>query len=399
MIAGRARRRLLHVPSADWDGRQIRQALRMRPVHGNPVSRLEQAAERVLGVPVIAFGSARSALAAVLLADPPASGKVVVAAYTCVAVPNAIRAAGAQNVWVDVVGPNIDPDAARRAAMPGDAILAQHTYGVPIAREIAGAARQRAIRVIEDRAHRFDGTDLHGDAAVFSLEHSKVISGGQGGLAWARDDRVMAELGRMRDTWPPVDGRTAARVLRTSATQAALARLGGPQGVGNSLVRRIALRLPALSVPGQSEDELAGSGIQLSGPHPVMAEIGITSLRRLAATMDHRRWIADVYRAELGDLVPGWSPPDVTLVRMPVLVSDAASVARSMRERGWDLGPRWFDASIHPAGSISDYVPGSAPAAERLSASVLTLPTHALIDKPTARRIAVAVLAAVALRT
>lgn len=388
-------RRLLHVPSADWDGTQIRTALRSRRAEPGAVARLEAVAERSLGIPVIAFGSARAAIAALIMVARPPGARVTTQAFTCVAVPNAIVTAGGQADWIDIDGPEASPNAQaaaiRRAAGGRGIVIAQHTYGVPIAPALLSEARGFGAFVIEDRAHRFDGADVGGDAVVFSLEHSKVVSCGQGGLAWARDPAVAAQLRTLRDGWPTIDDPTAAQILRTSAVQAGLSRLGGPGSGVTGLARRIARRVPIVSIPAQTADELAGRGVDLIRLHPSLAEAGIRSVQRSTATNDHRREIATAYREAIPELIPSWLPIEAALVRLPIVVDDAAAVTARLRAQGWDFGPRWFDAPVHPDGSVSDYPAGAAPQAERLAARVLTLPTHARIDRKTAARVAEAV--------
>jgi dTDP-4-amino-4,6-dideoxygalactose transaminase len=79
---------------------------------------------------------------------------------------------------------------------------------------------------------------------------------------------------------------------------------------------------------------------------------------------------------------------------MPIEVEDADRVTRALRAVGIDLGRRWFDAPIHPRGSQSTYVPGSAPMAERLASRVISLPTHPLISLADVDAIAAAIRAA-----
>jgi dTDP-4-amino-4,6-dideoxygalactose transaminase len=347
-----------------------------------------------LGHPVVAFGSARSAMAALLIAARPPSGRVVLQAYTCVAVPNAVRSADLRCAWLDIAGPNLDPESANRELQPGDGLIAQHTYGVSVAPGLIAGMRKRGVFVIEDRAHRFDGSLIEGDAVVYSLEHSKAVSGGQGGLAWVRDQMIATELRRIRDTAAAIDDRAALRILRTSAIQAGLLRFGGAGSRGNSLARRMALHIPMISAPAQSTDELAGLGVRIERPHPALAEIAVSSVTRSRQTAEHRKSIAAHYRKRLRDLVPSWLNPEEPLVRMPVVVDDATLVTARLRRLGWDLGPRWFDAPVHPRGSISDYVAGTAPNAERLALTVLSLPTHPWIDRATADRLSEALLKA-----
>ena len=79
---------------------------------------------------------------------------------------------------------------------------------------------------------------------------------------------------------------------------------------------------------------------------------------------------------------------------MPIVVDDAAPVTARLRAAGLDPGPRWFDAPVHPTGSRSSYVPGSAPIAESLSRRILSLPTHQLIRADDIDKIARVILSA-----
>jgi dTDP-4-amino-4,6-dideoxygalactose transaminase len=384
-------RRLYHVPSADWSGRDALLSLVGR-VRVDAVERLEIASSSVIGREVVAFGSARAALAAALRVGSQAGSRVFVPAYTCVAVPNAVRTAGRDIRWVDVDGANLDLDIVATEAKPGDVVLAQLTYGIPFDAERLLALRASGLLVIEDRAHRFDADDLVGQAAIFSLEHSKVVSGGHGGLVAAQDVGVGDDLRDLRRGLPHPSRARAGRILRTSATQRLLAssRVPGPI---SSVGRRMALRIPFVSAESQSIDELAGAGVNLEPLEPALAEAGIRALRRMTVNRAHRRRIALRYLDRLGDLVPPWAKPVGAFVRMPIEVDDADRVTRELRRRGVDLGRRWFDAPVHPAGSQSSYEPGSAPVAERLARRVLSLPTHPLISPDDADAIAAAILA------
>jgi perosamine synthetase len=382
----------MHVPSADWTRDEALQA--MRPASpASAVARLESSACRILGVEVVAFGSARAGLTAILELLGAAERRVHVPAFTCVAVPNAVVTAGGQIQWVDIVGPNLDVDMAIDGSREGDLAIIQHTYGVPVEQDAIQVLESRGVTVVEDRAHRFDGTGLAGSAAVFSLEHSKIVSGGRGGLVWARDPAILEQLRRLRDAWPPAPPGVVARTLRTSAVQRLLADADGPDLI-TSLARRAARRVPYLSEPAQTAVELAGGPVarsSLAAPFAAMAE---ASLGRLQANLDHRQAIAERYIERLGSWVPSWASQAIPYVRMPILVDDADDVTRRLRKGGMDLGPRWFEAPVHPAGSRSTYVAGLAPSADRLSRSVLSLPTHQLIGRGDADKICDAVLAA-----
>lgn len=369
----------VQVPSADWSDEQLRTAWAGSAVP-DAVERLEAELGRFLKLDVIATGSARTALYLVLRAVAESMGRVLVPAFTCVAVPNACVAAGVPVRWLDVDGVHMDFALAAGDLRPTDTLLEQHTFGITPPRGHGWAA----AFVIEDRAHRFDGADIEGQAAVFSLEHSKVYSAGHGGLLWVRDPVLRARIRRERDALPLPSSAEARRVLRTSAAQRALATGGVHRGV-RSIARRVAFRVPGLSMPAQSGDELAGLGIRPTRLHPMYATVALQGIHDAGRRIGQRHRLAEIYAKELGSLVPEAARDGSPVVRMPVLVEDAAIVRRVLRERGLDLGEPWFSAPVHPAGSRSSYPAGSAPRAEALTRSILNLPLHGLITAEEAR--------------
>src|SRR5207302_3872730 len=127
------------------------------------------------------FAASRMALYAILEALGVGAGdEVIVPAFTCVVVPNAVRYRRATPVFVDIdrASWNIDPLAVERAITPRTrAVLVQHTFGVPAdLRAVARVTAARGIAIIEDCAHLIgvsteDGQlGTMGDAAFFSFE-------------------------------------------------------------------------------------------------------------------------------------------------------------------------------------------------------------------------------------
>ena len=381
--------RATHVPSADWGLGHLR-AVAFPPNAGRATELLESESSAALRLDCIAFGSARTAIWAALKTAPQVR-RVWIPAYTCVAVPNAVQAAGLEIEWVDVEGANIDLDAVLSAARPGDAVIAQHTYGIPIEPELLHRAQRSGLFVIEDRAHRFDGRDAAGDVLVYSLEHSKVVSGGLGGLAHVRDIGQRREMKQLQRDLPSIHDAVAWRVVLTSLGQLAFDWRAPILDRAGAAARRILLRLPPTSVAAQSRQELAGAGIAPTSPHPRLAALAVSGLERLRENLAHRLRICEIYRGSLPALTPDWVPSEVSLVRFPVVVPDADVALRACRRAGIDLGVRWFAAPVHPPGARSSYEPGAAPRAEALARTVLTLPTHARVTEGDAEQIARAV--------
>ncbi|WP_215387209.1 DegT/DnrJ/EryC1/StrS family aminotransferase [Polynucleobacter sp. AM-7D1] len=139
------------------------------------------------------FGNARGALAFMLRTAGIGIGdEVIISAYTCLAVPTAILSTGATPVYVDI---NIDSlsinvEKIKDSVTPSTrAIVVQHTLGniFPVA-DLKSQSWSKGILIIEDCAlsigSRINGSliGLEGDAAIFSMELSKTLSTGWGGL-------------------------------------------------------------------------------------------------------------------------------------------------------------------------------------------------------------------------
>src|SRR5205823_2123218 len=127
----------------------------------NWVQRYENAAAQYAGVPyAVSFGAGRMALYAILEAIDIENGdEVIIPAYTCVVVPNAIIYRGSKPLYVDISKQtfNIQSESIEKAITERTkAILLQHTFGQPCDIEaILAIARRHRLIVIEDCAHAF----------------------------------------------------------------------------------------------------------------------------------------------------------------------------------------------------------------------------------------------------
>ncbi|HOV88332.1 MAG TPA: aminotransferase class I/II-fold pyridoxal phosphate-dependent enzyme, partial [Syntrophobacteraceae bacterium] len=112
---------------------------------------------------VFLFWKGRVALYALLRAMGVGAGdEVVLSAYTCVVVPNAVFYCGAVPQYVDVAPQTycMDVRDVEKALGPRTkVVLCQNTYGLSAnVEEISGLARSRGIYTIEDCAHGFGGS-------------------------------------------------------------------------------------------------------------------------------------------------------------------------------------------------------------------------------------------------
>lgn len=160
--------------------------------------RLEERAARILDHPQpysVSSCDIGLALSWKALECPP--GEVIVPSFTFCSTVNALRWNGLTPVFADVDPETycIDVDDARRLITPRTVgVAAVHVFGLPAPiAPLESLARDHGLKLVFDAAHglggRYRGSALgaFGDASVFSLSGTKLVTSGEGGLATFRD--------------------------------------------------------------------------------------------------------------------------------------------------------------------------------------------------------------------
>ena len=173
---------------------------------GNDAERVKREIREYFGVRHIFFlSSGKAALFMILIALRKLKNrsKVIMPGYTCFSVPSAIRKAGLEIVLCDVRPDSLDFDHEQLEKLADEetlCIIATHLFGIPSeigrVREIA---REKGIFVIEDAAQAFgvpDGrvTGPHGDVAFFSLGRGKNITCGSGVIIVTDSEEIAGAL-------------------------------------------------------------------------------------------------------------------------------------------------------------------------------------------------------------
>ena len=192
---------------------------------------------------------------ALRLVGVAAGDEVVTVSHSFIATANAIVAAGARPVFVDVEADTLgmDPQALEDSLPPQTkAILCVHQLGIPCDIDaILRVARARGLPVIEDAACAVGSAVLrdgrrerlgrpHGDLACFSFHPRKVVTTGDGGMITTSDAEVADRLRRLRQhamSVPDTVRHTSTRVVFEEYTEPAYnyrmtdlqAALGRPQ--------------------------------------------------------------------------------------------------------------------------------------------------------------------------
>lgn len=339
------------------------------------------------------FDSGRSALEISLKTLGIGEGdEVIVQAYTCVVVINAIKWVGAIPVYVDV-RPDFNIDVGKigeKITPKTKAIIAQHTFGIPCEiDQIVHIAKENGLAVIEDAAHVIQGEykgkklGTYGDIGMFSFGSDKSISCGRGGALITTNDAIGEKIGAEYEkiTYPKhlwvlpylwnfplfVVGKALYKIKIGKFMLAALKKL--------SITGRVIY---------DKEKKGGRSHFKVSRLANSLCHILYNQLEQLEDMNEHRGEIARWYHEEIATKKVE-KPKKLTgsyYVRYPVLVADPGKVMTYFKNRGIILGD-WYDTVIGPDDiklEKTGYVMGSCPIAESLAARSLNLPTSRKIS-------------------
>ena len=275
------------------------------------------------------------------------SGEVIVPSFTFAATAHAVAWNGLRPRFADI-DPHtltLSPDAVSQViGVRTSAILGTHVFGTPCDVDgLSEIARRTGIALLFDAAHAFGSirSGIHvggfGDAEVFSLSPTKVMTSGEGGLIATNND-LLAERCRI--------GRD----------------------YGN---------------PGDYDCRFVGLNARMSEIHAV---IGLDSMEAIDERIIVRNDVADAYHSALST-IPGISFPDVpepdrsTYKDFTVLIDaeefgiSARQLSEMLADEGIDTR-RYYSPPVHTmrAYRYLSGVNGSLAVTQRVSDQVLTLP-------------------------
>lgn len=372
---------------------------------GEAIRKAEVWLENYLLVPyAVAFDSGRSGLMAALRALDAGRGyEVLVQAYTCVVVVNAIRASGAAPVFVDMrENFFMDPADAEKKITPRTKVLIiQHTFGIPADIDaLMAVAKKYRLRVIEDCAHALGATyrgryiGTYGDIGMFSFGSDKFVSCVRGGALITKDSKVHERLISIQNELPA----TAAAVIFQHLSYYPVFWIGKRLyhlGIGK-IILWLAKTCGIMSRVMTEKEKREG---EMDKRYPTripnaLARILLDQFEALPDNIRHRKNIARIYRESLGSM-PFITPKeyrpfvDYAFVRYPILTKHPALLLAHAKRHGIILG-NWYDNVVAPCvGGCkhAGYPQGSCPKAESASRGSVNLPTDITIGEKEAKRI------------
>lgn len=318
--------------------------------------------------------------------------EVVIGAYTCWSVAAAAVRAGFRLRLVDLSPETFDFDPAALSSVRWErvaALVTHHLFGLPNdRRRAARAAEAGGAWLIDDAAQALGASEGGvvaggaGEAGVLSFGRGKSLPAlGGGALLLAKGGPLEGEV---PDGPPRIPGGVVSAL-----------RAAGHGAVYGTTLYGPAAGLSFLHVGETVYDEKFAVG-PIDGYTAALARRLLLRSEEIARG---RREAADSYRALLADAkgiaIPGLLPGAVgAYIRFPILVPPERRerILARAKARGVAL---YYPCGIDripglPSGALAG--PGAFPGAEKIAASLLTLPTHALAGRDVREEIAKAVV-------
>jgi len=337
------------------------------------------------------FASGREGLLALLqsIGGQP-GGEIIVQAFTCQVLPNAIGAAGMTPVYAEIEPAtlNLDPaDVERKLSPKTKAILCQHTFGIPAdTHRLRALCDRYGLLLIEDCAHIIPdaagpvsiGRD--GDVILLSFGRDKAISGITGGAILSRKPDLSIKLRAKEGSASNFSLIRIKRLLLYPLVYSIARPLYG-MGIGKVilvLARRIGALVPILT---KAEKQGTMEPTVHRMPNACCA-LALAEFKHLKEVNDHRRSLSKLYLEECANRklqILKSIHGDLPLQKFPLFVRGAEEIRRTLKKRNIHLHDGWTGCVICPPGSPLEeahYVPGSDPKAESCAQMILSLPTH-----------------------
>ena len=330
--------------------------------------------------------------------------EVIIQAFTCVAVPEAIMSIGASPIYVDLEknGVNMDPEKLENKFASNKkikAIIVQHTFGIIANIEsISMIAKRHRIDLIEDCCHSY-GSSINGNlsgswgvASFNSFEWGKPIIAGIGGSVETSNEELDVFLRKNYST--------------LSNPGLLLNIKGAIQMLAFFLFYRPSFYWPikdmfhffskiGLITGNYSYDKsLVTSNSEYLMKIPYVNKVFFRhSKAKLKKTLKHRKKIGNLYYELLSDIdsisIP--SRPknqDIYYCRFPILVKNKSELLERSRRKNFEISS-WYESPVHPLNSDQlkevGYISGSCVEVEKLCNSIVSLPVNNRVTEQNVR--------------
>lgn len=369
---------------------------------GQYINKAEEALAQYFNVKeAVVFDSGRSSLyIALKVLGVKEQDEILVQAYTCVVVSNAIIKTGAKPVYVDINGKfNMNPDdLAKKITAKSKVLIIQHTFGQPGELDkLLVIAKKHNLLIIEDCAHAFGAKHIQqlvgtfGDIGMFSFGPDKILSCVRGGALIAKNSGLINKIRQEQDKllWPSFL-KTKQHLLYNIFFYINKPLYG--IGIGKAILF-LAKSIRAISRTVYQKEkcgcQAAPEPYKLANP---LAKMIIDQLKDVDKVNLKRREIASQYDKLINNpkiKKPLAGEKDCVYLRYPLLTDKPMELHAIAKRQQVILG-NWYDSVIAPKDidlKATGYLSGSCPEAEQLAGQSINLPTDRILKDKDIKKI------------
>jgi dTDP-4-amino-4,6-dideoxygalactose transaminase len=353
---------------------------------------------------VYSYSSARSSIAACLGAWGIGPGdKVLISAFTCLAVPTGIIAVRAKPIYADIKPLSLNNGEDQLINLIDDsvkAIIVQHTMGFGLSfSKLKEIASKKGILIIEDCALSWGAAQSgvllgsKADAVIFSMELSKTISTGWGGVLLSRNDKLSI---RLNEHYEMLGKPGFKRVIKETFQTAISGICQKPEihWIGKYIIYLFfKFKIFKYSTPG---NEIKGSPssdfiLKLAGPQLMllafqwkkMSSLQFQYPNNISYITNSLAGLENIKISDYDDLQHAVSP------RICFYTEDRQLFTDWFLENGVEVG-YWFDGPLSPLPESEkfNFDPELFPNAKEVASHVVNLPFHCRLTHNDLRKIA-----------
>lgn len=343
---------------------------------------------------VFLFGAGRMAVYSVLksLKLKP-EDEVIVAGYTCVVLTNAVKFANCKIKYVDISQKTLNIDKSLFISSINEntkVAIVPHNFGLVADFITEVKLKYPALIIIEDAAHTFGSKTNEGefcgtlgDAAFFSLEYSKPVTTGLGGVLIINNTELLKGIS---DEYTKLNKTPFISVFKMILTLGVMTLFFSKKTSFYYINGLRLLRLFKL-IYKTSIGEVNGV-LPKNYPvrlNPLLSNFGYNQLRRINLINVEKQNLQNTLNEAFYSFqdIFEYTIKDAVLARFPILFKENVTQATidnikaQASTEGLVFG-EWFNDVVHPKGSFRyGYTAGMCPEGEFVASRMLNIPINA----------------------
>ncbi len=307
--------------------------------------------------------------------------EILVQGFTCEAVILPILAQNLTPVYVDITSEDFSmdfDDLKKKYTENTQVIILQHTFGItPSFRsKIIAFAKEKKITVLEDVAHGFEPTMFNKKSQQTSLlvsfGRSKPLSGVFGGAIVSSNKKIASNLSKIEKNQQYPNTLFLFKIVLYKALSV-LIKATYPIGIGK-VIHLIAnyLQLLLPEITKKEKDGVFDEHYAKAFPN-ISALFILQQLNRFNDVYRKKIFIAKYYQEKFRQS----KLTNQAYLRYPYLTDDRNKILNKLKKKNILLG-LWYNQVIAPKEiklKNMQYVLGSCPNAEKITDTILNLPT------------------------